>query len=371
MSMLFKRIKDWATSITAFRTGDVIPVDGPDGTAKMAKDSLLRVTAENARKDLVKPSVIDFMVSNENGESVLVIKDGFEETKRKKFEQGTYVDFSLHNGSNCLFFLRNGLPYFKGFNFSKNSFVDFGIKGKDGKWIFCIKDGKLITGSENGTDYYKTCKNFGKSVGVFGGSLSVYPESETAKDLWRKNLAMDVTSYGVGGAGFSSLQGTSIQQQVDGAAKKDVYVLWASTNDYTHNREIGNYTDYTYLDNYDTSKLVSQCGGINYCIKKLYEKNPLAEVYFFTGIDFFSDEGGYNPFTQQTNSLGYTYQEYVDAQKKCCELFSIPVLDQNALSGLNIFNYTSFFKNDNLHMTEDGYRKIGMQQVQFLANGLT
>ena len=48
MSMLFKRIKDWATSITAFRTGDVIPVDGPSGTAKMSKDDLLRETAENA-----------------------------------------------------------------------------------------------------------------------------------------------------------------------------------------------------------------------------------------------------------------------------------------------------------------------------------
>lgn len=44
MSMLFKRIKDWATSITAFRTGDVIPVDGPDGTAKMGKDDLLKET---------------------------------------------------------------------------------------------------------------------------------------------------------------------------------------------------------------------------------------------------------------------------------------------------------------------------------------
>lgn len=48
MSMLFKRFKDWATSITAFRTGDVIPVDGPSGTAKMSKDDLLKETAENA-----------------------------------------------------------------------------------------------------------------------------------------------------------------------------------------------------------------------------------------------------------------------------------------------------------------------------------
>ena len=46
--MAFKRIKDWLTTITAFRTGDVIPVDGPSGTAKMSKDDLLRVTAENA-----------------------------------------------------------------------------------------------------------------------------------------------------------------------------------------------------------------------------------------------------------------------------------------------------------------------------------
>ena len=47
-NLLLKRIKDWATSITSFRTGDVIPVDGPGGTAKMAKDDLLRETAENA-----------------------------------------------------------------------------------------------------------------------------------------------------------------------------------------------------------------------------------------------------------------------------------------------------------------------------------
>lgn len=51
MSMLFKRIKDWATSITAFREGDVIPVDGPSGTAKMGKDDLLRVASEKAQSD--------------------------------------------------------------------------------------------------------------------------------------------------------------------------------------------------------------------------------------------------------------------------------------------------------------------------------
>ena len=44
MSMLFKRIRDWATTITAFRSGDVIPVDGPSGTANMSKDDLQKET---------------------------------------------------------------------------------------------------------------------------------------------------------------------------------------------------------------------------------------------------------------------------------------------------------------------------------------
>jgi hypothetical protein len=40
--------KDRSTTITAFRTGDVIPVDGPNGAAKMPKGDLLKETAQNA-----------------------------------------------------------------------------------------------------------------------------------------------------------------------------------------------------------------------------------------------------------------------------------------------------------------------------------
>ena len=56
MSMLFKRIKDWAVSITSFRTGDVIAVDGPNGTAKMSKDDLLKESAQNALAGNLAPA---------------------------------------------------------------------------------------------------------------------------------------------------------------------------------------------------------------------------------------------------------------------------------------------------------------------------
>ncbi len=80
MSMLFKRIKDWATSITAFRTGDVIPVDGPSGTAKMSKDDLLKVTAENALSSI--HSLSDTATEADLKIGNYLVLDGTEGTKR-------------------------------------------------------------------------------------------------------------------------------------------------------------------------------------------------------------------------------------------------------------------------------------------------
>ena len=207
---------------------------------------------------------------------------------------------------------------------------------------------------------YKQSFNYGKSVAVFGGSVSVIPESESAKDLWKKHLGMKITNYGVPGAGFSSLQGKSLQQQVDEAGVFDIYILWASTNDYTNHRENGLYTDYTEFDNYDKTKLTTQAGGINYCIKKIYEINPKAIIYFFTSSKAFNDRGGYDPFYE--NGMN----QYVEMQKKICALHGIPVLDQFALGGYNIYNKQLYY-HDPIHMNALGYEQLGRLQVTFLA----
>ena len=55
---LYKRIKDWFVTITAFRSGDVIPVDGPSGTAKMSESSLKQVI-----KDFVFSSFANWVES--------------------------------------------------------------------------------------------------------------------------------------------------------------------------------------------------------------------------------------------------------------------------------------------------------------------
>jgi hypothetical protein len=226
--------------------------------------------------------------------------------------------------------------------------------------LFFLISGTVFSQAETDTLKLQESFNYGKSVAVFGGSVSVIPESDSAKVLWEERLGMTITNYGVPGAGFSSLQGKSMQQQVDEAGVFDIYILWASTNDYTNDRAIGTYTDYSEFDNYDEEKLATQAGGINYCIKKIYEINPKATIYFFTSSKAFNDRGAYDPFY----SKGMV--KHVDMQKKISELHGVPVLDQFLLGGYNIYNKDLYYR-DAIHMNELGYKKIGELQVSFLA----
>jgi lysophospholipase L1-like esterase len=227
-------------------------------------------------------------------------------------------------------------------------------------FLFLLLSGSIFSQTTLDSLSIKASFNFGKSVAVFGGSVSVIPESDSAKVLWENHLGLNITNYGVPGAGFSSLQGKSMQQQVDEAGIFDIYILWASTNDYTNNREVGSYTDYTEFDNYNTEKLTTQAGGINYCIKKIYEINPKATIYFFTSSKAFNDRGAYDPFYIEG------MVRHVNMQKMICELHGIPVLDQFLLGGYNIYNKNLYYR-DPIHMNVLGYKKLGELQVSFLA----
>ncbi|MCF8274381.1 MAG: SGNH/GDSL hydrolase family protein [Flavobacteriaceae bacterium] len=226
--------------------------------------------------------------------------------------------------------------------------------------LYFLCSTNIISQNKVETLTLKESFNYGKSVAVFGGSVSVIPASDSAKILWEKYLGMTITNYGVPGAGFSSLQGKSLQKQVDEAGVFDIYILWASTNDYTNNRTIGSYTDYTEFDNFNEEKLTTQAGGINYCIKRIYELNPSAVIYFFTSSKAFNDRGAYDPFYE------HGMAEYVEMQKMICKLNGIPFLDQFSLGGYNVFNKDLYY-NDSIHMNTLGYKKLGELQVSFLA----
>ena len=97
------------TTITTFRTGDVIPVDGPSGTAKMSKDDLLKETAENALgsrevqylEDSVGGSPI-FGASSSTQSFACDLKAGDNVVMRVKnnYSSAGYYSFSLYDTEN-------------------------------------------------------------------------------------------------------------------------------------------------------------------------------------------------------------------------------------------------------------------------------
>ena len=216
---------------------------------------------------------------------------------------------------------------------------------------------------------WKKCQfspNRGKSVAVFGGSLSVNKESQAAKLMWSEYLNLHVTDYGHGGYGFSSLQG-SIQDQVNRARRHDIYILWASTNDYTNNREPGTPQDYTEADGFDESKLVTQCGGLNYCIKRLREINPRATIYVFGSLPFWWNSGGYDRTSPETNKTGHNFAYYSDLQRQVAEAQGLKFFDQFSLPPITLETKDRYYLSDNLHMNYNGYANVGLYQLYFLA----
>lgn len=209
-------------------------------------------------------------------------------------------------------------------------------------------------------------ENHDKTVGVFGGSLSCREESWYARYIWAKYLGLKIHTYGKNGYGFSRNQG-SIQDQVDEAQIHDIYILWASTNDYTNNREIGEYSDYTELDNYDKTKLDTQCGGMNYCIQTLQTKNPDAKIYIFCSLPFFLYPGGYQRNTENRNKLGYTFYEYIEAQMQVAEYHKLKYLKQFDIPVLTLERSEDYYLEDKFHMTARGYANVGIYQLYFMS----
>ena len=226
--------------------------------------------------------------------------------------------------------------------------------------------------------------NMGKKIAIFGGSWSVNG-IEWIRPIWQKILGCNkLDDYGMGGAGFATAQvsgALTIPQQVDAVCTEeaetyDIYILWASTNDFctpVTGMKIGTRDSYTDADNYDSSALSSQCGGINYCIKKISEKAPQAQIVFFSSCPIFNVRVGYD--TSATKNIQGadgkiiqgSFADYIRGQKDCCDRFHVPFFDQWNVIGVNEYNKLSYFKSNDLrHMTEYGYKRLAYKQAEWL-----
>ncbi|MBR5385222.1 MAG: SGNH/GDSL hydrolase family protein [Bacteroidales bacterium] len=218
----------------------------------------------------------------------------------------------------------------------------------------------------------------GKTLALFGGSYTEIPASAVAKDYWQDSLGVKVVNYGVGGAGFSNLtqgEGKHIQWQVDQACAPDapvydIYLLWASTNDfYWASDYCGTADDYTDYDGYDTTSLATQCGGINYAISKIREKAPGSQILFMTSTKSFRavPKSSDPRYIVDKNGMNY----FVEKQILCCQAAGVPYLDLFTIPPFNEDNASEYYEDDGIHLNENGYKAIRDLQVKFLTAGKT
>lgn len=220
--------------------------------------------------------------------------------------------------------------------------------------------------------------NHKQTIALFGGSFSVIPASDIATDYWAEQLDAEITKYGVGGAGFSNKtqwDGQHIQWQIDQACTPeapvyDTYILWASTNDFNQvNTLSGDPWDYTEYDGYDENKLITQCGGINYAIKKIREKAPEARILFMTSTKCFIAPGSGTDINYQGPEGGMNL--FVAKQMLCCRAAGVPFLDLFTLPPFNEGNFEEFTESDHLHLNAKGYEALRDLQVKFIREGRT
>lgn len=178
-------------------------------------------------------------------------------------------------------------------------------------------------------------------IGVFGGSVSSTKESESAKNIWREKLDVIVETNGVGGAGFSNTTLKNIPEQITLAPVYDVYILWASTNDF----KLGT------VGNLDSNDLSTQSGGIRESVRLIKAKAPKALILFFVSMHRF-------------DSSFEKVVPFIEKQKAICDILGIPYLDQ--FKFFDKENFSQYYFADKVHLNVEGYSKIAPYQTEFL-----
>ena len=214
----------------------------------------------------------------------------------------------------------------------------------------------------------KWSRLYGKRMVVAGGSYAANEEAKAVLDLLKDKLNLTYTNIGVSGGGFSKLTGfqnmqTQLSNKItDDMPSYDIYLLWASTNDFAQGLDcLGELDDYSEKDGYDTEKWNTQCGGINHCVEIIKQQNPSATIFFLSSLPV-KKWGARSWDADYPGNDGLNL--FVSRQRQLCERHHIPFLD--------LFRYVDReelsrgFKKDNLHLTEQGYEVFKDQVLNFI-----
>ena len=186
--------------------------------------------------------------------------------------------------------------------------------------------------------------------------------------------------YGISGHQWSEIPGQINQLYSEHHADVDAILIMAGTNDYNQGICIGSWYEYGdttveaaygYLKrpeyryyrklSYDPNTF---CGRINIAMRLIKQLYPDKQVILLTPIHRAFFDGGDKNLQPDENiaNRGGLYQEaYVQCVKEAANVWAVPVIDTNAISGFfPLINGTLYYHNekDLLHPNDAGHQRL-------------
>jgi len=194
--------------------------------------------------------------------------------------------------------------------------------------------------------------------------------------------------YGLNGHQWNGIYQQALKMHADKGPQPDAIIIFAGTNDYNQGLPLGQlFNETTKVTNSDGKELslkyrtpaindTTFCGRINRVLSFLKDNYPQQQVIMMTPI-----HRGYARFGKDNvqpdenfaNRRGLFIDDYVDVLKKAGSIWSVPVIDLYAISGLYPLSdaHVMYFTNktsDRLHPNASGhYRLATTIQYQLLA----
>lgn len=236
----------------------------------------------------------------------------------------------------------------------------------------------------------------GKRVAYLGDSITDPNHKAAGKKYWaylQEWLGITPFVYAVSGRQWNDIPRQAEQLCNEHGNDFDAIIIFIGTNDFNAGVPVGTWFTETEedlnVDIYDSKvtekrkKLTpimtdsTYCGRINIAISTVKKMFPCKQVVVMTPIRrsiYVNKKGHCQQSDNYCNKTGEYLSAYVEASKECGNIWAVPVIDLNALCGLNplMDEYRQYFKDggkDLLHPNDKGHERMArtiMQQLLVL-----
>ena len=205
----------------------------------------------------------------------------------------------------------------------------------------------------------------GKTFVTFGDSITWYDGHQQSGvtvngyQYYLRQMGFTVTNLGVSGASIAYHSGgyTDICETVSNTdcSGYDYAFVAGGVNDYlSFPSDIGEIAS----SNYNNTTVI---GALQIIIEKIITDKPGIKLFLVTPMR----EHHNGRDCDVANSKGNTLSDYADAIRIVAKHYSVPVLDFNAMSGVNEVNLAALTI-DNLHLNNTGYAFVSEKLKSFI-----